>query len=188
MAAPVLLTLSLTSARTGRFIDPASALPGRPGAPDALGSLNAIIRWFWRFLLLNDAIALVALLFMPFARPVQFYQSVWNFIPPGTQRFEILYRGTDPYHLLGNPVYFYRPPALVTTPFNEYSELRARLDRHETLFVFDPAFELPPEAQAIAQFCRAEVRTLPPWITHLNFNGWLERAHPWTLFRCQENG
>lgn len=173
LAGPVLLTMSLTSARTGTFTDPAHAFRGL---------LGTITRWFWRFLLLNNGVALFALLFMPFARPVRFYQSVWDFIPPGSQRFEIFYRGTDPYHLLGNPVYFYRPPALVTTPFNDYSELQGRA---KPFYLFEPSFKLPPEAQALASSCEAVIRTLPTWTSRIDFNGWLERAHPWTLFECR---
>ena len=179
LAGPVLLTMSLTSARSGKFVDPDHIWPGWPGR---------IVRWFWRFLLVNDGVALSALLFMPFARPVQFYDAVWKLIPPDATHFEILYRGTDPYHLLGNPVYFYHPPALVTTPFGDYPELLPRLQAHETLWVFDPGFALPPEASLIAPYCDPVIRTLPAWIAVLNFNGWLERAHPWTLFRCKKSG
>ncbi len=178
LAAPVLLTMALTSARTGAFVDPDRAAPGWPGTA---------VRWFWRFLLANDAVALLALLFMPFSRPVQFYQAVWDLIPAGSSRFEIHYRGTDPYHLLGNPVYFYRPAALVTTEFHSYEELAAKLHSEHRIWVFDPGFDLPPEARPIAPHCRPAIRTLPSWVTHLNFNGWLERAHPWTLFECTDD-
>jgi phosphatidylinositol glycan class B len=177
-AGPVLLTMALTAdpSRGGEFTDPAHAVRGWGALP---------IRWYWRFLLLNDFIALPALLLIPFARPVQFYSQIWSFIPAGTQRFEILYRGTDPYNLLGNPVYFYRPPALSTRAFDRYEELVPRLAAGETLWVFDPAFTLPKDAQPIARDCRPAIRTLPSWVTHINFNGWLERAHPWTLFECR---
>jgi phosphatidylinositol glycan class B len=178
LAGPVLLTMALTSSRTGKFTDPERAFPGWPGFA---------IRWGWRFLLLNDGVALLALLFMPFSRPVQFYKQVWDFIPEGTRRFEIFYRDSDPYHLLGNPVYFYRPDALVTTPFTQYAELLPKIRAHETVWLFNPGFELPVESAPVAPFCQPAIRTFPTWIAHLDFNGWLGRAHVWTVFECKEN-
>jgi phosphatidylinositol glycan class B len=179
LAGPVLLTMALTSARAGAprpFIDPADATKGWAKIP---------IRWFWRFLLANDFIALIALTTLPFSRAVYFYDRVYRLIPPDRREFEILYRGTDPYRLLGNPVYFYRPPALVTREFKRYEDLIPRLDQHDRLWIFEPSFSLPPEASRLAPHCRPAIQTLPGWVTRLDFNGWVERAHPWTLFDCQ---
>jgi phosphatidylinositol glycan class B len=179
---PVLLTMALTSA--GRPGQPMSFLnPGRVMRP----WIGTPTRWYWRFLLINNFVALAALLMMPFARPVEFYRRVWDLIPAGTQRFEILFRGTDPYHLLGNPVYFYRPPALVTQRLERYEDLAPRLQSGETLWVFEPRFELPDEGRAFARQCTPAVRSLPSWVVYLNFNGWLARAHAWTLFECKSS-
>ena len=180
LAGPVLLTLSLTSARTGRFTDPACLISDQilGGWPAKLG------RAFWRFLIINNFIALIALLFLPFSRPIQFFKSIWDFIPQNAARFEILYRNDDPYHLLGNPIYFYHPPSLVTLKFNDYADLIPRLRAQETLWIFIPQISLPSEAAPIASSCQPAIRSLPEWVTHFNFNHWLERAHPYTLFKC----
>ncbi len=85
-------------------------------------------------------------------------------------------------------MYFYRPPALVTTVFERYDQLLPRLAAHETLWLFNPGLELPAEAGPLAPECVPAIRTLPAWVTHIDFNGWLERAHPWTLFKCRRGG
>lgn len=172
MAGPSLLALSLLSRKGNRFLDPARA---------------AGWRWAWRFLLANNALALAALCFVPYSRTAQFYQGVAALIPPGTDRFEVLYQERDPYQVLGNPVYFYRPASLVTTRFQSFGELAARLSAQpdHSLWVFSQKFDLPPEAQAIVPLCTPAYRTLPAWTKRINFWNWLDRTNAWTLFECR---
>ena len=174
MAGPALLTLSLLSRKGTHFLDPVRVRG---------------VKWFWRFLEVNNWIALIALCFVPYSRTAQFYQGVARLIPPGAARFEIYYQGRDPYLVLGNPVFFYRPPQIVTTPFTSYDELVAKLKSHptESVWVFSQKFELPTEASALAGNCHAAYRTLPVWVKHINLWNWLDRTNAWTLFECRSN-
>jgi phosphatidylinositol glycan class B len=171
LAGPVLLTLALTSRRGDRFMDPDQGWA----------------RWPWRFLLLNNFIALGALCFVPFSRTAQFYEGVYDLIPPGATRFEIFYPDRNPYLVLGNPIYFYRPQSLVLTQLRSYPELQARMlaQPSEPIWIFSQKFDLPPEASTLSPFCQPAYRTIPAWMTHINITNWLERTNAWTLFRCQ---
>jgi phosphatidylinositol glycan class B len=172
LAGPWLLTLALVSRRHARFTDP-DRVP--------------LVRWVWRFFVFNNAVALGALTFLPYARTAQFYEGVAELIPPDAERFEILYQGRDPYLVLGNPIYFYRPANLVTEPFDNYDALAVRLHANpagQPLWVFSQRFELPPEALRLAPYCVPAYRTLPEWVQYINYGDWLSRANAWTLFRC----
>ncbi|MGK5083196.1 hypothetical protein WDW37_07800 [Bdellovibrionota bacterium FG-1] len=172
LAGPALITLALVSRQTGRFFDPLE---------------SPAFRWLWRFLVANNILALAALCVLPYSRTAQFYEAVADLIPAQAQRFEIFYQERDPYLVLGNPVYFYRPPQLVTTAFQDYGQLAEKLQKHpqEPLWVFSHKFDLPPQASPIAAHCTPAYRTLGTWVKYINFFQWLERANAWTLFRCQ---
>ena len=177
LAGPVLLTLSLTSGRTGEFLDPMDA---------AAGWLGALVRGFWRFLLLNDAVALLRAALAPLLRgPCSFMSRYGSSCPPAPRALRSSTTARIRTGCWATPSTSTGCLALVTTPFGSYGELEPRLmDKRETLWVFEPGLKLPPEAANIARYCRPAIQSLPPWITRLDFNGWLARAHPWTLFRC----
>jgi phosphatidylinositol glycan class B len=180
-AAPILLTLSLYSSKT-----------------HTLGSLkrnwNTLWQWSWQFIALNNGIALLVLMFTPFARVVQFYEGVYDHIPPQQQKFELYFSGRDPYRILGTPIYFYRPEQLVLKEFHEYSELNSILEQRqklkdlkglqEPLWLFDPNFHLPSSANELLTHCSVVFRTLPPTVENWNWGNWLERTLTWTLYRC----
>ncbi len=179
MHGPILLTLALTSARSGKFFEwPKLRVP------------RIALKTIWGFLLANNALALVALLFLPSSRNVQFYEGLASHIPPGAQRFDLYHHeGRDPYLVLGNPVFFYRPPELVTHAFKNYSEVAERMIQTpgQPTWLFNLNFDLPPEAASIAPHCTAVYRTLPPWVKMFNYNDWLSRTSTWTLFRCERS-
>jgi len=177
MAGPLMLTLALYSSKSGEFFD-WSHLKSK------------WLRWpsqgLWYFLLANNGIGLLVLAFVPFSRVVQYYEGVYHAIPPETKTFELYVKARDPYEILGTPVFFYRPPQLEVKRFGSYGELRVKLDRGESPFwLYEGKFTLPTEADSIASRCKSVFQTLPPWITYLNFNNWLDRANAWTLFRCE---
>ncbi len=165
---PALLVMALSSARTGELD---AWLSRRPW------------RWIWALFKIDNAVALICLGFVPFSRNVQFYEGLWNQIPPGATRFELFTPERDPYEVLGSPIDIYRPPALVVTKFKEWGEFDKRLELGpQNLFV--TSFRLPPEAAALEPRCTAVFRTLPAWLEKFNFGGWLRRVNAWTLYRC----
>jgi len=56
------------------------------------------------------------------------------------------------------------------------------LKRDHSLWLFEPISVCRRTLEKIASLLQAFDPKPPTWITGLNFNGWLERAHPWTLF------
>jgi len=177
-AGPILILLSLCSTRTVKLLTFSKTK-----------SVATVWNWTWKFLVLNNLIALVVLMFVPFARVVQFYEGVYDLIPNGAQKFELFFNDRDPYILLGNPIYFYRPHQLVTTKFTHYSELKdIILKRSEPLWLFDTQFHLGSEADPVRPFCKPVYQTFSANYEKINWGNWLDRTLTWTLYRCEKTG
>ena len=127
------------------------------------------------------------LVFVPFARNVQFYEGVDSIVRSRKlPKLELHYQGRAPYEVLGSPVRFYRTPEIALTRFESYDQLAAQFKSDaQPLWLFHPRFELPAEAAAIAPHCEAVFRTLPAWLPKVDFGDWLKRVNAWTLFLCK---
>lgn len=182
LAGPILLALSIYFP-SGYFSSNSRSWPKIFGS-----KIYTILIWVWKFLVFNNLIALFALMFLPFARTVQFYQGVYENIPPGTREFKLYTLDRDPYILLGNPIFFFRPLQLTVHKTSSYLELKETILREtqsEPLWLFDTHFRLPDTAQVIAPYCEVVYQIFPPQIEKFNWGNWLERTLTWTLYRCQ---
>lgn len=175
-AAPVSIALALLAKDGKDFFQFASA------------KLNRGLKWIGQFFLANNLIALAVLSLMPFARTVQFYEGVYQALARyssfgSSDRPTLLYyTDRDPYILLGNPVYFYRPEHFETRRLSDFNQI---LELQSPLWLFDSHFELPKEAAAIRPLCQPVYQTFPPWVAKFNWNQWLDRTLTWTLYRCE---
>lgn len=147
--------------------------------------IQKIARAIWIFLVVNNFIALAVLTVVPFSRVVQFYEGLYDLIPPGATQFELYAGDRDPYEVLGTSIYFYRPKALIVRRFTSYEDLDLVLAKKpQGFWLFHPRFRLEGVAAQMAPHCEPRFRTLPPWIERLDWGGWLARTNAWTLYYC----
>lgn len=166
-AGPVFLVMGLTSFQSFSF-------------PPLLKRLWSGI---WSFLCVNNGIALVALLFLPFARTVQFYEGVYR-VTHG-EKLVLHTLGRDPYEVLGTPIFFYRPEGLEVKRLSQASDLTQLLkDQKKSIWLFSPRFELEAEVSLALPTCELKFRTLPAWVKHVNWGNWLNRVNAWGIYRC----
>lgn len=177
-AAPILLTLSLYSERTQSFF----TLPPR---------IWRVIQWPWKLLVLNNSVALIALLFIPLARSIQFYEAVDRLLeerPPNQRQFHLYTQegGRDPYEILGSSVYFYRPSQFQLRRYGNFEDL-AQLSKtsQETFWFYYPSFEMAEQDAEKLYHCKVVFRTLPEWVKWINFNHWVSRTNIWALYQCE---
>ncbi len=178
LAGPILLTLSLYSSPNQRLLS-------LEGSKYPKGLIR-LARWTWNFFLVNNIAALIGAMFMPFARTVQFYQGLYQIIPPLTRTFDLYTLDRDPYILLGNPVFFYRPTELRVHKFTSYPEFQEIVKAQEgPIWLFDTRFHLPVEAESLLPICHPVYQTFPPFVEKMNWGNWLERTLTWSLYRCE---
>lgn len=188
LAGPILLTLSIYSPWTQRLLslDPKGSKRKRESRLKAF--FFPLANWIWKFLVLNNVLALICLMFMPFARVVQFYQGVFRQITPEMREFHLYYKDRNPYIFLGNPIFFYRPFELKLHQFQTYPELKETIatNPHKSpVWLFDPHLHLENEAQMLAPNCTLVYQTLPPILEKINWGHWMERTLTWNLYRCE---
>lgn len=171
-AGPLLVTLSLYSKKARRLfsISPAAW---------------AWLKWPWYFLLVNNCLALVMFSVTPIARTVQYYEAVYDRLPPAPEKFILYTKGRDPFEVLGTPIYFYRPVQLEVRHFDQYSELATQSQQSSgTFWLFSPGFDAPSELATVLPQCQRSFRTLPSWVQYFNYMDWISRANVWSLYRC----
>lgn len=183
-AAPPLALLSLVAKQNLKLPDFSKLWAKRsPQSPRWRPCLKYGVILFFSFLLLNNLVGLIALSFIPLARNVQYQEAVSQRLTPGKE-FRIYTTDRDPFVILGNPTYFYRPKELNVVRITDLKELASVPQSARPFWFFDGAFELSDETKAALPFCERSFSTLPPWIKYLNWNQWLNRANVWALYRC----
>ncbi|MBI3534310.1 MAG: hypothetical protein HY072_02310 [Deltaproteobacteria bacterium] len=174
MAAPVLFVMSFS--RQG-------LQHGQVGGP-LPWTKSKVVRGVWKFLLLNNFLALIVLTFMPFSRIVQFYEGVYKEIQSNTEvvtgkrDFDLYTLDGDPYNVLGTQIGFYRPAQLRVHMVKQLPESPVF---GGGFWFFSNHFELPPGKWK--QRCELRFQTLPSWIKV--FGSWLDRVNVWSLYRCR---
>ena len=146
------------------------------------------LKWPWKFLLLNNAIALLGLTFVPFSRTVQYYGGIYqNLAPhPETTYLYMQENGRDPFEILGSQIYFYRPDHLEVRKYKNEEDLKEQTRKAMTPFLlFYPEFELPQTTSSFfTTHCNHVFQTLPTFVKWFNFSDWLSRTNVWSLYQC----
>ncbi len=149
------------------------------------------VQWPWRFLVFNNLIALFALMFIPLARTVQFYEGLYKSVPKtvweSNEPVSVYYKSKtrNPYEVLGIQIRFYRPDNLILENFKDPKELLSVLDQSKkSIFIFHTGFELPENWNFPSDRCQMVFRTLPSTAQWVNFGDWISRANVWSLYRC----
>lgn len=174
-AAPLLVTLCFYSGRTSQWIR----------IPESLWKW---LRWPWDFLLLNNGVALLVLAMLPVSRTILFYEGIYQRIPSGPEKTEFFYYPRDPFHILGNPIYFYPSQHLDSKEVRSFQDLAGSIPgRTKTFWLAYLGFEVPAEVRQLLPLCRKEYQSLPGISKKVNFGNWLERANAWSLYKCDPN-
>ncbi len=224
-AGPALLALALAAATPGPSGAWLSAELDHWLIGPARGAWRATRQLLGQSLIALNAIALVTLMLIPFSRNVQFHRAVYKELRahgagvpggPGFQgfpdyplrpgsgpptsdagpEFELLTPGRDPFRILGNPIFFYRPSGLVVRPYASADDLVSRVTarsqtagRRLPVWIFEPSFELPATTASRLPTCAPVFRTLPAWLDSLRGVEWgarlMARVNVFTLYRCE---
>ncbi|HLE01269.1 MAG TPA: hypothetical protein VJB59_13485 [Bdellovibrionota bacterium] len=195
-AAPILLTLSVYSRSTGRFLSFSPDEFGKEGRLLAARlrlpvAGEGVKRWanrVWKFIVFNNVVALVALMFLPFARNVQFYEALYDRAAEATAKggnFELYTESRDPFEVLGSRTYFYKPKGLVVRKLGNSDAFMRVLKEKRELHLFQTGLRARNERSEFAPYCHVIFQTLPSWITVFNFGNWVSRAQVWSLLNCR---
>lgn len=174
-SAPIVILLSLVSTRT-------LSLPQLP-AFFSRKTFRVVGILAFALLVFNNLVGLISLSVIPLARNIQYQEAVSQRLTPG-QRFRIYTTDRDPFVILGNPTYFFRPQELDVQRISDLRELASLPKKERPFWFFDGKLELTEELKKELPFCQRTFSTLPAWIVYFNWNQWLSRANVWALYEC----
>lgn len=133
--------------------------------------------WFTRFSLLFNACALVFICFKPADSSTQRLEKIYAYAEGDSA--VVLFDKDNPYEL-GSLNYFHK--ASVRT---DYIPADMRGLQSNSLYLFSEA-DAQPEIKILGTrvFYRLYCN-FPTWFNYLNFNGWVERAGRYSIYKCQ---
>ena len=133
--------------------------------------------WFTRFSLLFNACALVFICFKPADSSTQRLEKIYAYAEGDSA--VVLFDKDNPYEL-GSLNYFHK--ASVRT---DYIPADMRGLQSNSLYLFSEA-DAQPEIKILGTrvFYRLYCN-FPTWFNYLNFNGWLELAGRYSIYKCQ---
>lgn len=132
-----------------------------------------------------DGMALFFQSLLPAWMPIRLYSFLYHY-EPRPVRLGIV--GEGPYHILGNPLHFYRPEDLeqVTEPdFTQLGFWIQRSSHDQPVLVLRNGFELPWDMPG-RESCVARFRTLPRFLDQPELKHALENVKNWTVFECRD--
>lgn len=133
-------------------------------------------RRFLRFALVVNAVALLAFVFKPADDTSHALKKIYDLVEG--ERPVLLYEDKDPYNN-GASLHYFRNPAIVTANVNDSL---VYIEPGELYYFSDKFNEGEHITKANLRFVRV-YSNFPSWFAYLNFNGWLDRAGTFSIYR-----
>ncbi|NOU47319.1 MAG: hypothetical protein HOO86_09680, partial [Bacteroidales bacterium] len=132
-----------------------------------------IINLFW-FLNLT---MLVVLIFRPADDRISLYKTIYdNYSSPA----KLYYTGDNPYHRAKVDIYFYKRSNLEFQKVDSVQNIIPSTDTVSLVVTNKPGQQFPDKYKPVLIYS-----TFPQWVSHFNFNHWIERTFFWYVYELK---
>lgn len=138
----------------------------------------------WLVMIVNIPLLIVVVFFRPAEESTAFYKFVYE--KSHHHSIKIISTEGDPYAIgAGLKSNFYKSAKtkVVITTTDKMKEELSNQAPNEITYVYTRHFNLAPEISSQANDFECDFRTLPSFLQHFNFNGWVNRTRVMALFR-----
>jgi len=145
------------------------------------GSWKKIRSWAFKITMVLNLLVMAFISFKPANFAVVFF---WH-INQNYKNLELYSLARDPYQVVAQQVYFYRPENYKLHKVGTFKKLEEAIEKQPLLFFYEKN-TLPQEQKGITAKCSMVYQSIPEWIKHFNFTNWMSRSRIWSLYECKK--
>ncbi len=141
-------------------------------------------KWLIAFCVIPNFLLLSVFTFKPCIELENFYHEIYA--QSEAKKTLILSTTESPFDIIHLVIHHYRHPNTEVKILSQNEKINTYSTESQNVFLFQENFSPPADTLLTAGKFQLTYRSVPTWLTYLNYNNWLARTRIWCLYKVEK--